>query len=320
MSQIPLNYLSASGQRAHIILPLTWFTIGVSCLVCLVIAILLWLGVRRARALSGAEQMRAVEIVRGKSGLQWIGIGLAISGVFLLATLVWTMVALAKASGPPDNAQLRLDVTGRQWWWDVRYDAQEPDQSFSTANEIHIPVNVPVLVRLHGADVIHSFWVPQLTGKTDTIPGQTNIAWLEASQPGRYLGQCTEYCGVQHAHMAFEVVAESPEDFQRWRAHQLQPAPQPMNDAQRRGKDLVEFRCGACHTVRGTTAAAVAAPDLTHLLSRRTIAAGTLPNGRGTLEGWIEAAEQLKPGTLMPDQNLNGAQLTDTMAYLETLQ
>ena len=166
MNQIPLNYLSAAGQRAHIILPLTWFTIGVSCLVVLVIAILLYLGVRRARALRGAEEMRAVEVLRGHSGLQWIGIGLSISGVFLLATLIWTMVALAKSSGPPTNTQLTLDVTGQQWWWDVQYDAGEPDRTFRTANEVHIPVGVPVLVRLHGADVIHSFWVPKLAGKT----------------------------------------------------------------------------------------------------------------------------------------------------------
>jgi cytochrome c oxidase subunit 2 len=321
MSPTPLGYLeAAAGQRAQIILPLTWLTLGISVLVCVIIAILLWKGVRRARMSGGAEQTRAVPVAHGGSGLQWIGVGLSISAVPLLVTLVWTMVALAKSSFPPGDTQLTLDVTGRQWWWDVRYDAKEPDKSFVTANEIHIPVGVPVLVRLHGGDVIHSFWVPKLSGKTDTIPGQTNVTWLQASQPGRYRGQCMEYCGYQHAHMAFEVVAESKEDFQRWREHQLQPAPAPQTDQQRRGMELVEYRCGLCHEVRGTTAGALAAPDLTHLMSRRTIAAGTLPNGVGTLGGWIEGAEQLKPGTLMPDQNLTGSQLSDTLAYLETLQ
>jgi cytochrome c oxidase subunit II len=320
MSPIPLGYLDAAGERAQITLPLTWFTLIISIIVCLVIATLLWLGARRAQISGGAAETRAVEVTRGGNGLKWISVGLGISAVPLLITLVWTMVALAKTSGPPGNTQLTLDVTGRQWWWDVRYDAAEPDKTFSTANEIHIPVGVPVLVRLHGADVIHSFWVPKLSGKTDTIPGQTNVTWLEASQPGRYLGQCTEYCGYQHAHMAVEVVAESQEEFQRWRAHQLQPAPEPATAAQRRGMELVEFRCGLCHGVRGTTAGSVSAPDLTHLMSRRMIAAGTLVNGVGTLGGWIEGAEQLKPGTLMPDQNLSGAQLTDTLAYLETLQ
>jgi cytochrome c oxidase subunit II len=319
MSQIPLGYLDAAGQRAQIILPLTWFTLGVSILVCVIIAILLWVGVRRARLSGGAEQTRTVEVLRGSSGMRWIGIGVGISSVALLVTLVWTMVALARSSAPADTP-LTLDVTGQQWWWNVKYNAPQPDQSFITANEIHIPVGVPVLVRLHGADVIHSFWVPKLSGKTDTIPGQTNVTWLQASQPGRYRGQCMEYCGVQHAHMGFEVVAESKEDFQRWREHQLQPAPAPQTDQQRRGMELVVYRCGLCHGVRGTTAAAVVAPDLTHLMSRRTIAAGTLPNGVGTLGGWIEGAEQLKPGTLMPDQNLTGQQLTDTLAYLETLQ
>jgi cytochrome c oxidase subunit 2 len=320
MSPTPLGYLEAAGQRAQITLPLTWLTLSISLIVCVVIAILLWLGVRRARVSGGAEETRAVEVARGGNGLRWIGVGLSISALPLLVTLVWTMVALAKVSGPPGNTQLTLDVTGKQWWWDVRYDAVEPDRTFTTANEIHIPVGVPVLVRLHGADVIHSFWVPKLSGKTDTIPGQTNVTWLEAARPGRYRGQCTEYCGFQHAHMAFEVVAESPADFQRWREHQLQPAPEPVTDEQKRGMDLVEYRCGLCHEVRGTTAGAVSAPDLTHLMSRRLIASGTLVNGVGILGGWIEGAEQLKPGSLMPNQNLTAEQLSDTLAYLETLQ
>jgi len=320
MSHIPLGYLDAAGQRAQTILPLTWFTVIVSVVVCVIIAVLLWQGVRRARVGGGAEEMRTVELTHGGAGVRWVGIGVGLTVIPLLVTLVWTMVALARAAGPPGDPKLTLDVTGRQWWWDVRYDADEPDKIFSTANEIHIPVGVRVLVRLHGADVIHSFWVPKLTGKTDTIPGQTNVTWLEASQPGRYWGQCTEYCGYQHAHMAFEVVAESKEDFQRWREHQLQPAPEPTTDAQKRGMQLVEYRCGLCHRVGGTTAGSLYGPDLTHVMSRKMIAAGMLPNAVGTLEGWIEGAEQLKPGTQMPDQNLNGQQLTDTLAYLETLQ
>jgi cytochrome c oxidase subunit 2 len=320
MSPIPLGYLDAAGQRAQTTLPLTWLTLIISIAVCLIIAILLWLGVRRSRAKGGAEETRAVEVSRGGNGLRWISVGLGISAIPLLVTLVWTMVALAKVSGPPANPGLTLDVTGRQWWWDVRYDAAEPDQSFTTANEIHIPVDVPVLVRLHGADVIHSFWVPKLSGKTDTIPGQTNLTWLEASRPGRYQGQCTEYCGFQHAHMAFEVVAESQADFERWRQHQVQPAPAPATPQQERGMEVVQYRCGLCHEVRGTSAGAVTAPDLTHLMSRHTIAAGTLVNGPGTLGAWIEGPQLLKPGTLMPSQNLTAEQLSDTLAYLETLQ
>jgi cytochrome c oxidase subunit II len=176
------------------------------------------------------------------------------------------------------------------------------------------------LVRLHGADVIHSFWVPQLAGKTDAIPGQTNLSWIQADRPGRYLGQCTEFCGYQHAHMQFEVVAQSQADFDHWAASQRQPAATPNSEAAARGLSLVEYRCGLCHRVRGTAAGAVSAPDLTHLMSRRTLAAGTLLNNPGNLAGWIENPQDLKPGNLMPSQQLSGKELTDALAYLETLQ
>ncbi len=316
----PLGYLDAAGQRAHIILPLTWLTIAISVLVCVVIAILLWLAVRRARSSGGAVETRATAVTRGPSGVRWIGMGVAISAIPLLIALVWTMVALAEASGPPANPALTLDITAHQWWWEVHYDAAQPDQTFTTANEIHIPVGQRVLVRLHGGDVIHSFWVPKLTGKTDTIPGQTNVSWMEADRPGRYRGQCTEYCGWQHAHMAFEVVAEPPAQFERWRAHQLEPAPAPTTPEQTRGQSLVEYRCGACHRVGGTSAGALAGPDLTHVMSRSSIAAGTLPNGVGTMAEWIEAPQALKPGNLMPNQGLSAQQLMDALAYLETLK
>ncbi len=316
----PLGYLDSAGERAHSIVSLTWFTFIVSILVCIIIAVLLWMAVMRARANGGAAETRAVAVERGAKALRWIGVGIAISAVPLLVSLIWTMVTLAATSGPPADANLVLDVTGHQWWWEVHYDAAQPDQSFTTANEIHIPVNTRVLVRLRGADVIHSFWVPKLTGKTDTIPGQTNIAWLEASTPGRYLGQCTEYCGWQHAHMALEVVAESRQDFQRWRAQQLQPAQNPMGETEQRGRQVVEFRCGLCHEVRGTLAASRVGPDLTHLKSRHMIASGMLENNAGTLSGWIEDAQGIKPGCQMPNQNLSAQQLTDVVAYLETLQ
>jgi cytochrome c oxidase subunit II len=318
---VPLGYLTAAGERALGILPLTWFVLALSILVCAIITVLWWVGVWRTHAgHGGSEETRAVQVQRGPSGVRWIGIGLLITIVPLLVTLAWTMATLAATSGPPENPGVVLDVTGHQWWWEVQYDAAEPDQTFITANEIHIPVNTRVLVRLHGADVIHSFWVPKLTGKTDTIPGQTNVAWLQARNPGRYLGQCTEYCGWQHAHMALEVVAEPPQEFARWRAQQLRPAPEPTGQAQQRGEALVEYRCGLCHQVRGTLAASRAAPDLTHLKSRRMIAAGLLPNSPATLGGWIEGAQGIKPGCLMPNQNLSADELGNVVAYLESLQ
>jgi cytochrome c oxidase subunit 2 len=294
--------------------------LAVSILVCLVIGIILWMAVRRARPADQDVDIETIPVERGGSGIRWISVGLAISAIPLAGALGWTLITLTAVAGPLTHPGLVLDVTGRQWWWQVQYAADEPSEVFETANEIHIPVGVRVLVRLHGGDVIHSFWVPQLSGKTDTIPGQTNLSWIEADQPGRYLGQCTEFCGYQHAHMQFEVVAESREAFDRWRTAQLQAAGPPASPAATRGLALVEYRCGLCHRVRGTQAGAVSAPDLTHLMSRRQLAAGTLPNNPGNLVGWISDPQNIKPGTLMPNQYLSAQQLSDTLAYLEQLQ
>jgi cytochrome c oxidase subunit 2 len=319
MSSSPLGYLDAAGARAHSILSLTWFTLLVSIVVCVVIAALLWIAVSRKRRPTDTD-IRSIAVERGGDGLRWISVGLMISVVPLAATLVWTMLVLAAVAGSPANPALILDITARQWWWDVRYNGALPSDAFETANEIHIPVGQPVLVRLHTADVIHSFWVPKLTGKTDVIPGQSNQSWMQADAPGRYLGQCSEFCGYQHAHMQFEVVAQSPVDFAAWRTAQRQLAAPPPNAAATRGLEMVEFRCALCHQVRGTRAGAVSAPDLTHLMSRRTLAAGTLTNNPGNLAGWIQDPQDLKPGSLMPNQYLSGQQLSDVLAYLETLQ
>jgi len=320
MSVTPLGYLTGAGARADTTVALTWFTLIVSILVCLIIGALVWLGARRYSARGGALATTSVTVERGGNGIRWIVIGLVISAVPLLIALVWTVAALAEISGPPANPALVLDVTGHQWWWEARYHGAEPSDSFSTANEIHIPVGVPVLVRLHGADVIHSFWVPKLAGKTDAIPGQNNVAWLQADAPGRYRGQCTEYCGLQHAKMAFEVVAEPRAAFDRWRARQLQTAPPPITPQQKQGLAVVNYRCSLCHAIRGTSAGSGYGPDLTHLMSRHLIAGGALQNTPGNLAGWIQDPQSIKPGSLMPRQYLSGPELTAVTAYLETLQ
>ena len=321
MKLSPLDYLgSAAGVRAQAILPLTWFTLVISIAVCVIIAVLLWMAVRRARPQDNTLEMRSIPLQRGDDGIRWISIGLMISAVPLAATLVWTMVTLAAIAGPPAHPGLILDVTARQWWWEVQYNSSQPPDNFVTANEIHIPVGVPVLVRLHGVDVIHSFWVPKLSGKTDVIPGQTNLSWMQADRPGRYLGQCSEYCGFQHAHMQFEVIAEPQADFDQWQIRQREQASPPVTPEQTRGLALVEYRCGLCHAVRGTDAGAISAPDLTHLMTRRTLAAGTLLNNPGNLLGWIQNPQNIKPGNLMPNQFLSAQQLSDALAYLESLK
>jgi cytochrome c oxidase subunit 2 len=253
-------------------------------------------------------------------GLNWIWIGLTATIVALAAVLIWTVAVMAAVGMPASGPALTVEVTGHQWWWEVRYLGPTPDQSFVTANEIHIPTGRPVLVRLNGADVIHSFWIPALAGKTDTIPGRTNLTWMQADRPGVYRGQCTEYCGVQHAHMAAFVTAEAPAAFETWRAGQLKAAPAVATADDGDGQRLFLQRCGKCHAVRGTEASGRAGPDLTHLMSRQTLAAGAVPNTRDGLSGWISNPEALKPGARMPTTELSGPELGQVVAYLETLR
>jgi cytochrome c oxidase subunit 2 len=189
-----------------------------------------------------------------------------------------------------------------------------------TANEIHIPVGEPVRLKLGSADVIHTFWVPTLSGKTDLIPGQTNLTWLEADTPGVYRGQCNEYCGQQHAHMALAVYADAPDEFGAWWDRQVQAADRPEAAAVSQGQRQFLLRCGACHAVRGTLAGGRVGPDLTHLMSRSTIAAGMLPNTVGHLSGWVANPQFIKPGSKMPNLELSGPELDEIRSYLLTLQ
>ncbi|HEY1300770.1 MAG TPA: cytochrome c oxidase subunit II, partial [Stellaceae bacterium] len=278
----PMSYLSGFGAKAYPVVALTWGLIIVSAIVLLICTVLVVVGAWRRRVSPAADTptiaVALVPVRRGPSGQGWLSLAVGISFVVLLGSLVWTVVVLAAVTGPPREPKVTIEVTGQQWWWKARYiNKDNPSATLTTANEIHIPTGEPVRIKLIGGDVIHSFWVPPLSGKTDTIPGQVNETWLEAENPGRYRGQCTEFCGWQHAHMALFVVAEPRPQFERWLEAQLRPAPTPKGEAVR-GEHRFVFRCGACHTVRGTEAGGTVAPDLTHLMSRATIAAGTLPN------------------------------------------
>jgi cytochrome c oxidase subunit 2 len=259
-----------------------------------------------------------IELAGAEGGALWIWIGVGTSSLVLLASVVWTMRVLADVTSPSTRPALTIEVTGRQWWWQVRYLSDDPARVFFTANEIHIPTGVPVKFRLIGGDVIHSFWVPALSGKTDTIPGQTNESWLEASKPGTYKGQCTEYCGVEHAHMGLLVIAQAPAQFRAWYAHQLQ-SPAPVAGEQLAGQEDFNMHCGSCHAIRGTDAAGVLGPDLSHLMTRKTIAAATLANTPENLTRWISDPQGVKPGALMQRPELSGAELADIRSYLDTL-
>lgn len=316
----PMSYLRTYGPRADPATLLLWGLIVLSLAVVGIITALVALGVLVRRDRGHAQVMATLPARRGAGGLTWFYVGMPLTAAALAGALVWTVVVLAAVDSPAARPRLTIEVTGHQWWWEARYLAANPGDIFTTANEIHIPTGEPVLIRLIGADVIHSFWIPALGGKTDAIPGQTNIAWLQTNRPGDYLGQCAEYCGLQHAHMAVRVVAQTPTAFETWREAQSRPAMIPSAAPAQTGQNLFEVHCGACHTVRGTDAGGIVGPDLTHLMSRRTIAAGAVSNDTSGLSGWIANPRALKPGALMPATLLSGPQLSATVAYLETLK
>ncbi len=310
---LPLSYLKSSGARADMTLPLTWGLMIIAAAVVVIVCALVLTAIARSRTRAAGNAA-----ADDATAAWWVYFGVLVSTFVLVVTLVWTVRVLAVVNAPPEKAALTIEVTGSQWWWKARYLDDDPSKVLTTANEIHVPVGKPVRIQLIGADVIHSFWVPALAGKTDAIPGQVNTTWIEASAPGRYHGACTEYCGLQHAHMAFDIVAEAPDDFAKWLAAQLAPAPAP-SAAMKQGQHDFEFHCGACHTVRGTEAGGTVGPDLTHLMSRQTIAGGAAPNNAGMLAAWIANPQAIKPGTRMPTLGLAGPQIGDISAYLATL-
>jgi cytochrome c oxidase subunit 2 len=250
-----------------------------------------------------------------------IAAGVAVP-ILILLTLIGGSLFLGHsiATGPPAGA-LTVRVTAWMWWWQIDYLSEEGDVLATTANEMHIPVGQPVEVQLISADVIHSFWVPQLHGKTDVMPGQLNKTWFTAEQAGVYRGQCTEFCGVQHALMAFLVVAEPAQDFARWLEQQAAAAGPPQDEQARRGLEVFMTRgCADCHAIRGTRADGNIGPDLTHLASRRSLAAVTIPNTRGHLGGWISDPHSIKKGVFMPRILMEPEELTALTAYLESLR
>jgi len=319
-----LSYLTGFGPSSYGIVSLLYFVIIVSLAVAGIVGILVLVGalLRRSRP-DATGRMESVPLERSGTGLPFIYIGVAISFLMLTATVVWNYVVLARVASPPAKVAATIQVIGHQWWWEVRYEGQ-PSQTFTTANEIHIPVGKPVRIELSTADVIHSFWVPALGGKMDTIPGQHNVTWLQSDKTGIYRGQCTEFCGQQHAHMGFMVTVQSPDKFDAWRAHQLagpvSPRSEQMIVAAMHGKQVFMKNCAVCHAVRGTLADGKVGPDLSHLMQRHTIAAGTLSNTIGNLSGWISNPQQIKPGNLMPTLALSAADLNSLRAFLETLQ
>ena len=245
----------------------------------------------------------------------------AVVGTGLVGLAIASFFADRSMAQAAAHEKLSVTVTANQWWWDVQYNAADASKTMRTANELHLPVGVPVRITLHSNDVIHSFWVPSLAGKQDLIPGRETDITITPRKVGIYRGQCAEFCGTQHAHMALVVNVDSYADFLKWWSHQLQPAPAPRTPLAQAGYDVVTGGpCSSCHNIAGSPASGHVGPDLTHLASRRSIAAGTMPMSEGNLYGWVEDPQSLKPGSKMPTIGLEPNQLHAVVAYLETLK
>jgi len=260
---------------------------------------------------------------RGVQRPQVVAVSVAVAAttlilIGLLAASIWTGRTLEAFQAP---SAITVNVVGHQWWWEFEYEEGVPAQRVQTANEFHIPVGRPIVLKVTSRDVIHSLWLPNLQGKRDLIPGYTTAIWLQADHPGIYRGQCAEFCGMQHAHMAFDVVAESQADFDRWLAAMRQPAPPPTTASAQHGRDVFNSaRCASCHSVQGSVAAGLVGPDLTHIATRSTLGAGTLPNTPEHLAAWIRDPQVIKPGNQMPANPLPDGDLQALVAYLETLR
>ncbi|MCK1424096.1 cytochrome c oxidase subunit II [Bradyrhizobium sp. 182] len=284
------------------------------------IAVVVVLGVSLLRRKRPADQPLALhQPFERTSGRVIFVLGLATLVVVLGLSIV--SYAGQRTIFAKDENALTLKIIGHQWWWEVRYEADSPHRSFVTANEIRVPTGQPVKVELESADVIHSFWVPSLTGKMDLITGQKNELQFTAKNAGVYRGQCAEFCGLQHANMAFAVLALPPDEFGRWRDHENQSANSPTDQLGKQGEALFRARgCALCHNISGTLAGGQLGPDLTHIGSRTTIAAGTLPNTPATLAAWIADPQHIKPGNLMPKMPLQSGELIAILHYLEQLK
>jgi cytochrome c oxidase subunit 2 len=303
---------------------LTLFTVFmiVCAFMYLIVVVALMAGVLRRRrevdalTVEVGRHEESTPLVRGAL-VGWI----ALIGIGLVGLTIASFFTDRSNATVAANPQLTINVTANQWWWDVKYTDHQASNQFRTANEIHLPVGVPAEITLESNDVIHSFWIPNLAGKQDLIPGRVTDIQILPQKTGTFRGQCAEFCGVQHANMALDVTVESKADFERWVAAQKRPAFAPMTRLQLAGYKYVTTReCSACHNIGGTPASGQVAPDLTHFASRRSIAAGTLPMSTGNLYGWVADPQSQKPGNKMPTIGLSPDELHAVVAYLGTLK
>jgi cytochrome c oxidase subunit II len=310
------------GVQAQAVYHLWLLLLAVCTIVFVAVMVALALALRRARS-AGAEMRPRVEFLeRGEPAVvRTVVIGVAVSVALLLGLLGASVYTSRTLAGMPLTDALHIELTAHQWWWEARYDDPAPSRIFLTANELHVPVGRPVLLTLRASDVIHSFWVPSLTGKKDLIPGREAMVTFRADHAGVYRGQCAEFCGYQHAKMALFVFADEPEAWQHWAEGQLAPAAAPRTALEARGRELFETgTCAMCHAIAGTLAGGRHAPDLTHVASRATLAAGAMPNDVAARTAWILDPQAIKPGVNMPATRLAPEDAAAITAFLGSLQ
>lgn len=306
----PRSTLAPRSDFARAIADVYWDVTVVVVLIALVVAVLLAWVLARYRARPGAPEPRQV---RGHTLLE---VGWTIApALVLLVIAIPTIHVTFRTQGTAPPGALEVVVRGWQWWWEFRY----PTLDVVTANELHLPVGRPVVLRLEGPDVIHSFWVPQLGGKRDVIPGRLYRISLTPEAPGEYLGQCAEFCGVSHALMGLRVIVQTPEAFARWVAAQQAPPAEPSGSAADGKAIYARNACVGCHTIRGVSAGTLG-PDLTHFGSRQTLAAGLRPNTPENVAAWVRDPQALKPAVKMPNLGLNDADARALAAYLLSLK
>jgi cytochrome c oxidase subunit II len=305
---------SPAGQEYQIAL----LTLAITGAIFVVVAALIVYTIVRFRRRPDDPDRQEPPQVYGSNQIEAAWTVIPILIVFVLIGVSARVIA-AIQNASPTPSMLKVTLIGHQWWWEVQY----PDYKITTANEIHVPTardgKRPTYLQLTSVDVIHSFWVPQLSGKTDLIPNRINYMWIDPREPAVYVGNCAEYCGTQHANMLLRVIAEEPADFEKWAADQQRPAqdnPQ-LSDAKAAFGSLA---CVDCHTVRGTLALGKFGPDLTHLMSRQTLAAGVLTNTQENLRAWIDDPQHAKPGCFMPSMKLTDSELGQVVTYLQSLK
>lgn len=316
-----LSIFDPASPQAESIRDLSVLILAIAAGIFLLVEIvLLYCIVRFRRRRGGSEPPQ----VYGSNPIEIAWTIAPIAVLFVLFLVVTRTELVVRAAPPPPRAgdnSLFVTVVGHQWWWEYRYDFFDGEPlGFTTANELHVPDNV--YLRLESADVCHSFWVPRLAGKTDLIPGRTNHTEFRATQPGLFVGQCAEYCGTQHAYMLLRVQVEPPAEFRKWLADQRRPAnPPPAENDEARAGEAVFLRqsCVNCHRIRGTPADGNFGPDLTHLMSRKTLAAGATDNTPEQLRAWIADPQKIKSGCLMPAFGLSENDIDLVVAYLRTL-